>query len=220
LCKKFKNMRTSSVLLLGAILIGVYITTSEAGCNTITSGTKVGIKHLEQGGHWLGCKPVHKCNSNSCPGLTFPAEKAHCEGEIFSIYKKQGSGIIRIGDEVGLYYIHTREWVSLWDNDGGVVDCPGLPSPTLGMNTLPGQCLGEVFRVYAHGKAVGEPLEDKDTIMLNYKAGGEQWFSLWKGTSRKDDCPGAALPPPTSRYETCPGEVFEIRKLDFVHIRK
>ena len=116
--------------------------------------------------------------------------------------------------------------------------CPGLTFPVEQMLTaewqtaqgcrrpllayiFPWQCLGEVFRVYAHGKAVGEPLEDKDTIMLNYKAGGEQWFSLWKGTSHKDDCPGASLPHPQAAMRRVLEKCLKlIWKLDFVHIGK
>ena len=180
----------------------------------------MGIKYPYVGQCWLGCWDRHKCVTASCPGLTFQAEKAHCYGEIFRIYKRRGSGTIRIGDEVGLYYIHTKQWLSAWDNDGGVSSCPGAPSPTLGMNTYSWRCGGEIFRVYALGKSVGEALEDKDTIMLNYKYEFNKWFSLWDGTAHKATCPGAAYPPPASKYESCEGEVFEIRKLNFIHIGK
>jgi hypothetical protein len=77
-----------------------------------------------------------------------------------------------------------------------------------------------VFKVYAQGKSVGGALEDKDTIRLYYPHGGNEWFSLWGGTAHKATCPGAAYPPPASKYESCEGEVFEIRKLNFIHIGK
>ena len=180
----------------------------------------MGIKYLQKGGHWLGCANKHRCAPASCPGLTFPAERAHCYGEIFQIYKRKGSGIIRIGDDIGLYYIHGRDWMSCWVSVCGRSPCPGAPSPTLGINTYIWQCGAEVFKVYAQGKSVGEPLEDKDTIFLNYKPGYNKWFSLSGGFGRKAPCPGPACPPPTSKYEICTGEVFEIRKLNFRFIGK
>ena len=174
--------------------------------------------YLQLGGHWLGCANKHRCAPASCPGLTFPAERAHCGGEIFRIYKRRGSGTIRVGDEVGLYYVNGRDWMSCWGSVCGRSPCPGAPSYTYGMNTW--RCGAEVFKVYAQGKSVGGALEDKDTIFLNYKYGFNLWFSLAGGYGRKLPCPGAAYPPPTSKYETCGSEVFEIRKLNFVHIGK
>ena len=181
----------------------------------------MGIKYLHAG-KWLGCshKHGHFCYNSGCPGLTFPAEKAHCFGEIFRIYKRRGSGLIRVGDEVGIYYIHTGKWVSAWDRDGGLSGCPKLPSHRRGMNVPLGRCKGELFKVYALGKSKGMPLEDKDTILLNYPHGFNEWYSLWNGRSRKSSCPGAAYPPPESKYESCRGETFEIRELNFYHIGK
>ena len=185
-----------------------------APTSTVYSGAKVGIRYPFLGRYWLGCAPRHKCVTASCPELAFTG-KARCYGEIFRIYKKQGSGIIRIGDEVGLYYVSTAQWLSAWDSDGGVSSCPGLPSSYYGMNTPPGRCRGENFKVYAYGKSEGQALEDKDTIRLYYPHGGNEWFSLWGGTAHKATCVGATCPPPDSGYDSCRGEVFEIRKLNF-----
>jgi hypothetical protein len=200
-------------LLFGALLIGVYFTSSEAQCRKIRSGMKVGLRY--EGIKWLGCWSRHKCGTASCPGLMFTADQAHCGGEIFRMYKRRGSGTIRIGDEVGLYYLGSKTWMSAWDNDGGVSKCPGEPSIDFGMNTVPGKCRGEVFKVYAEGKSLGTPLNNKDYIMLHYPHGGNQWYSLYGGTSHKATCPGSSYPPPTSKYQKCGGEVFELWKLNF-----
>jgi hypothetical protein len=147
--------------------------------------------------------------------VTFPAYRArNCWGEIFRIYKRRGSGTIHIGDDIGLYYNYGRDWMSCWGSVCGRSSCPGAPN-YLGMNVFPWQCRGETFRVYALGKRVGELLEDKDIIFLNYKYGSHQWFSLYNGYGRKLPCPGNVYPPPTSKYVNCASEVFEIRKLNF-----
>lgn len=207
-------MRALSMLMLGAILIAAYIATSEAG-KTVISGNTVGIKYPAKGGHWLGCWPQFKCVPASCPGEHFPPEKQTCAGEIFQIYKRKGSGKIKVGDDVGLYYIHAKKWVSAWGIDGGVASCPGAPSSKFGMNIEADQCGGEVFRVYAKDKSIGENVRDDDYIMLNYKYGGHAWFTLWMGYSHTASCPGGAYPPPDFKYQECKGEVFQIKKLYF-----
>jgi hypothetical protein len=208
-------MRAISVLMLKAIFIAVYITTSEANCDVITSGTKVGIKYPVQGEHWLGCWPKHKCEAAGCPGLIFPADKQTCVGEIFRIYKRKGSGNIQVGDEIGLYYITADEWVSAWDFNGGVSGCPGSPSYIFGLDIASDECQGEIFRVYALGKSVGEDVRNNDFIMLNYKHGGHEWLSLWGGSSRKSTCPGGSYPPLANKYQNCQGEAFQVVKLNF-----
>jgi hypothetical protein len=208
-------MRMTIKLLLGALLIGVYFTSSEACCGRIYSGNKVGLRYPYQTVYWLSCYHQVRCERSNCPGVLFSTGQAHCSGEIFRMYKRRGSGTIRIGDEVGLYYLGSKTWMSAWDNDGGVSKCPGEPSIDFGMNTVPGKCKGEVFRVYAVGKSLGEPLNNKDYIMLHYPHGGNQWISLNGGTMRKITCPGSSYPPPESKYQACAAEVFQVWKLNF-----
>jgi hypothetical protein len=175
----------------------------------------VGIKFPAEGEHWFGCWAKHNCRTANCPGLLFPADRKNCAGEIFRMYKRRGSGNIRVGDEIGLYYITAKEWVSAWDFNGGVSGCPGSPSSTLGLNIPSNQCQGEIFRVYALGRSIGEDVRNGDFIMLNYKHGGHEWLSLRFKFVSKSTCPGGGYPPPAYKYQECDGSSFQVIKLNF-----
>lgn len=88
-------------------------------------------------------------------------------------------------------------------------DCPGIPNKYMGFQDLNrwSICYGEVFKVYAHGKALGAPISNKDFIIL-YNVSGDKCVSLWHQNADLQTCPGPINTPPYDKYEC--GEVFAI----------
>ena len=81
---------------------------------------------------WLGC-PGHTCRGATCPRMIFTgADWNKCSGEVFQIYRPLGRGSIMSGDFVGLYYRHSRRWLSLVGNRAHTQTCPGSLNPDTG----------------------------------------------------------------------------------------
>ena len=73
------------------------------------------------------------------------------------------------------------------------------------------QCGGEVFRIYAKGKGVGQRVREGDDVMFYYVQQPGRWVSQASTQrTRKRTCPGFAKPPSNSKYDRCRAEVFKI----------
>lgn len=164
----------------------------------------------------MGCSGT-RCGKATCPGLNMEGpDWANCRGEVFQIYRKDGIGQIRSGDIVGLHYPHE---VGNWFGCSVIpcyargIRCPGVPSEAFGFHTptLWDACWGEVFKIYAHGKPLGVPIDANDQIFLYYIR-GNKWVSLIGAHVHLTTCPGTLFPPPDQKYDVCWGEVFEIWK--------
>lgn len=104
------------------------------GGGHVRVGDPVGLYFPKQR-RWFGCWG-NPCGKATCPGSPTHArgfaslvQWFHCAGEVFLIYangKRQGQ-VIRSGDDIMLYYVRGRNWVS-FDHGHGYARkrrCPG-----------------------------------------------------------------------------------------------
>ena len=165
---------------------------------------------------WLGCAGA-VCGRVTCPlMLMMGSDWTNCWGEVFQIYRANGLGQVRVGDLVGLYY--PREggrWFGCGGSSCAKATCPGYPTTTYGFANQESwfRCWGEVFKIYARGKALGSVINSDDDIVLYYLQ-----ENLWvaQGNDRfetmKYPCLGTYRPPPLAHYDGCAFETFRIWK--------
>ena len=157
--------------------------------------------------YWLSCW-VTPCKSRyTCPGLTFSGgDWTNCRAEVFQFYRASGSGAVRVGDVVGVYYPYEPgKWLGCHNPSGncGKYTCPGTPSTTHGFQSQDRwtTCGGEVFVIYAQGKSVGSIINEHDIIMLYYVI-GHQWVNLASTTVARGSGPGTTRPPSAATYRS------------------
>ncbi len=182
----------------------------------ITQGSTIGLQALYSKRDWMSCGLAHGpyCGKATCPQLYMdPSDWINCYGEVFQIYRMAGSGDVIVGDIVGIYYPKTSNWYSLASPQALLAGCPGQPTIANGFRDHLRwfTCFGEVFKIYAYGKDVGDTIFAHDHVTLCY-IHDQSWASLANAVSGHEGCPGTALPPPPDRYDKCWGEVFEIWK--------
>ena len=156
--------------------------------------------------YWLSCY-VTPCKSRyTCPGFAMSGDKwINCGGEVFQFYRARGPGAVRVGDLVGIYHPLTPgKWLGCNSPSGdcGKYTCPGTPSNTYGFQsqdkwTL---CGGEVFKIYAKGKALNSVINEQDIIMLYYLI-GNQWVNLANTNVARGSGPGTTRPPSDATFE-------------------
>jgi len=120
----------------------------------VSHGDKVALQLVYDKPHWLRCRPYGRtCLKGGCPNLYMECNDwTTCTGEVFEIYRVSGPGTVRVGDKIGLYYPHARSyWFSMGRGSGLTARCPGIPSRQHGFSE---SCLGEIFKIYARGKAI------------------------------------------------------------------
>ena len=98
----------------------------------IKHGATIGLQFVANMGKWLGCNaPI--CRGANCPEMIFTgADWNTCWGEVYQIYRPLGPGSIRSGDFVGLYYVRTGHWFSLYGNRAHMDPCPGSQNQRTG----------------------------------------------------------------------------------------
>ena len=141
-----------------------------------------------------------------------------CKAVVFRIYRRRGRGALRVGDEVGIYYpndhLGDEDWFSMTRGHGHRESCPGRLSSTYGFSGPEkwARCGGEVFEIYARGKAVGSTITSHDHVTI-YNKVTKKWVGLApRAVVQGKTCPGSVLPPADDKYEICQMEVFEIWK--------
>ena len=118
---------------------------------------------------------------------------------------------MRTGDLIGIYYPYHNQWLGCASSNCYKTNCPGSPSLTYGFQDFERwfRCYGEVFKIYARGKGIGEAIEEHDHVSLYYVQ-RQRWLSLYLSTVTVQPCPGSVRPPPPHVYEDCWGETLEI----------
>ena len=172
------------------------------------------MKYNRERNTWLNCHPKI-CARGTCPLQNFLPNKHGCHGEIFYIYNEFG-GYVKSGDRVGLYYPREKLWFGCpHGNYCNKKPCPGKPNYKTGFENRAkwDQCWGEVFKIYAVRRHVGEPIQEYDSIMLYYVR-EKKWVSLAGGRTDKRPCPGTP-PPSDNKFEACWGEAFQLVPIDF-----
>ena len=99
-----------------------------------------------------------------------------------------------------------------YDNRCVKRDCPGTISQARAF-----KCEGEIFRIYARGRANGEIIYNGDLVMLYYVKGGK-YVSI-QGEEEKENtslnfCPGET-PPAYLSYGICSSNVFRVYRKSY-----
>lgn len=165
--------------------------------------------------NWVSCfnGGEENCIKATCPGLylTTPSVSA-CSGGSFQVYRKNGPGQIHVDDVVAFHYPRqSGSWLSLFNCVGHLNPCPGAPTVLYGMSSDDtwSRCWGEVFKIYAKDKAVGQVITSNDDVFLYYP-GGDTYFSFGGANPSCTGCPGTVRPPDAAKYNSCWGENLEI----------
>ena len=136
-----------------------------------------------------------------------------CYGEEFQII---GEGAphnpIKCGQCIRLCYLRDHNTWMGCPSSKNYCDkrtCPGTTSQASNFNR---GCYGEIFRIYARGKANGQIVYSGDVVMLYYEHGG-RYVSI-QGENSGDDtslnfCPGVT-PPAYLSYGICSKNAFRI----------
>ena len=131
----------------------------------------------------------------------------------FQIYRMNGKGNVRVGEVIAIYYPYNRNWIT--SNTQYLVgdNCPGNPSEAHGMADAKKweSCPGNVFKIYAKGKSVGDDILRGDDIAL-YIIRDSKWFASESSFIQKTSCSGTSRPLSDEMYDSCYKEVFELLK--------
>ena len=179
---------------------------------TIRHGSKVAFQSYIRYS-WLGCSgSTTSCANRGCPGLYMRGNDwSSCYKNVFQIFRAKGYGDVRVGDLVGLYLIReTGKWFGCRATLCAKNTCPGAARYKYGFNTpeLWYRCYGSVFQIYAHGKQLGDTVNDQDDIMLFYLQ-DQDWIGAYSSDHHRG-CPGTTRPPLVNKYDSCGGEVYKI----------
>ena len=161
---------------------------------------------------WLGC-PHTVCDLRRCPSMNHNYRDFNkCSGEVFQIIGEGDSPIITSGRLIRLKYI---------DDHNTWMGCPTkkycskkrCPGSELEAKNF-AKCGGEMFRIYARGKTLGQAIHNGDVVMLHFENDG-RYVSI-NGQNEGDDtsidfCPGRP-PPAYLSYGICSKNAFRIYK--------
>lgn len=178
----------------------------------IKHGDKIALQSFSRH-RWLDCSGS-QCTHTTCPKVYFEGNDWNtCRDNIFHIYRARGPGDVLVGDLVGIYLSNEREnWFSCRNSTCGKSACPGIATTDHGFAIEEHwyRCYGEVFKIYARGRNMSEPIVPNDDVLLNYI---QEYNWVQSATPvRKALCPGSVRPPPAERYDVCYVEVHQIWK--------
>jgi len=164
---------------------------------------------------WLGCHGSYKvCGLHRCPSKNenyrFPGR---CWGEEFQIIGEgKNFDSIKSGQRIRLRYLREHNtWMGCARlNRCEQATCPGTTAAAKDFTN--DRCWGEIFVIYARGKANGAVIYNGDVVMLYYPRKG-LYVSI-QGENDDDDtsinfCPGAA-PPAYFSYAMCSKNSFRV----------
>ena len=102
----------------------------------------------------------------------------------------------------------------MWNGIGHKEPCPGNPTVTYGFHSSSSWywCGGEVFQVFAKGKANGATITDQDTLAFFYPC-GYKFVSFQANQMLLSSCINSC-PPSSAHFDRCTAETVEITILD------
>lgn len=180
----------------------------------VSHGDIVAYQHLYSKLYWVSCRYSY-CSKHRCPKLYMEGNDwSNCWGEVYKIYRSRGRGYVRVGDVVGIYFPYHRKWFSMRGGYGHKSICPGRYSYAHGFSHRQKwyQCHGEVYKIYAKGKRVGDVIYRYDDIMLYYVYGNKYVNLSHRSRIDLSSCPGNYRPPPSRKYDDCYGQVCQLWK--------
>ena len=119
----------------------------------------------------------------------------------FVVYRRKGPGNVVVGDVIALHFPkESGKWFSMLGCKGHLSACPGAPSTDNGMSTEDSwdDCNGEVFRIYARNRKLGEAIVANDNIKLYYLR--QSTMVNIMGIASCDDTDKPTLPPANNDY--------------------
>eukprot|EP00731_Ephydatia_muelleri_P009988 Em0005g574a len=119
----------------------------------------------------------------------------------FFVYRRNGPGNVVVGDVIALYFPkESGKWFSMLGCKPHLSACPGAPSSADGMSTEESwyMCSGEVFKIYARNKKLGEAIVANDDVKLYYLGEGKM-VGIW-GTPSCDSAINPPRPPASNTY--------------------
>ena len=182
----------------------------------VVQGSTIALQSVFDKRTWMSCF-TDDCKKSGCPKLYMdPDDWTNCWGEVFQIYRQDGTGNILVGDVIGIHYPREHgQWFSMYEGKGHKNECPGAPNLNTGFSSPNkwSDCWGETYRIYARGqdgnvKPALQPIQEHDIIMLCLSK--EHKFVSFSDVFGLNTCPMGSVPPPANKYDECWGEVAEL----------
>lgn len=184
----------------------------------IRHGSRVVIQQRSSSRYWIDCgsSKSRSCKLSTCAGLYYEREDySRCYSLMFQILRHRGRGFMRNGDFVGLYNLKKKSWFGCATKNCNRFSCPGRPTYKYGFKNSEKwlRCWGEVFRIYARNKKMGELIHDHDQVGIYYLQ-EHKWVKMLNNNKiTKSTCMGRSRPPGNSKFESCYRSTFEIHKV-------
>ena len=177
----------------------------------VESGRFLALQSIADSESWLQCT-TKGCNRGRCGGrlLDFDEWRA-CHGQVYKIYRRDGLGVVRVGDYISLIQYKTYQWMDCDSRRCGLSNCGGRPSIQDGFEDSGKwcECSGSSFRITAYNKTIGNPVYAGDPVML-YSTADRSYILLGSNDVTKTICPGPVFPPPLDSYDKCYGATFRL----------
>ena len=168
--------------------------------NVVISGRFVAFQSLQTPKDRVGCDRSG-CAATQCgQELLNEAEWFDCYSEVYKIYRRDGDGVVRVGDHVGFLQYKSYQWLQCPSDSCRLGNCPGQPNEADGFEESSKwcECDDYSFRLAAYNKTIGQPIYQNDIIMA-YHPKSREFMTI---SGHKTSCP-RTFPPSLGEYEGC-----------------
>lgn len=151
--------------------------------------------------HRLECHPGG-CYYFDCGQYHFSyPEWRECYNAVFKVYRRDGEGVLRVGDYIGFIQFSTNEWIQCPGDSCLLGNCPGVPNDYDGFEDPSKwcECDDYAFRLAAYNKTIGQPIYPNDVVMI-FQPKSRTYIDI---NGDKTTCPGTTFPPALEAYEEC-----------------
>jgi hypothetical protein len=177
----------------------------------VQSGYFLALQTMADSGSWLECTS-HGCSRGTCGGRLLDWDEwRDCHGQVFKIFRRDGHGVVRVGDYVSMIQFKTSQWLDCDSHTCRLSNCGGNPSIEDGFEDSARwcDCHGSSFRIAAYNKTIGTPIYAGDAVML-YGTSDRSYILLGSSDCTKTICPGSVFPPSLDSYDKCYGATFRL----------
>lgn len=174
--------------------------------NVVSSGRFVALQSLADSSRRFSCGRS-TCSSSGCGHYLLSYDEwKECYNEVYKIYRRDGEGVVRVGDYVALLQYKTNQWLQCLEKSCQLGTCPGSPSNDDGFEDSSKwcDCSEYLFRMSAYNKTIGQVVYPGDVVMI-YQPNVKEFLSIRGHTST---CRSSAFPPTLDQYETCSESSF------------
>ena len=167
------------------------------------------LQAMSDSGRWLGCN-TRGCGSSTCGGRLLDFDEwRSCYEQVYKIFRRDGPGVVRVGDYISLLQFHTDQWLDCEPQSCALSRCGGEVS-SIGFDERSKwcECSGSAFRMFSFNKTIGTPIYGGEAVML-YSVTEGSYISLEHDVG-KTTCPGEHFPPPGDKFDECIDAVFRL----------